>query len=199
MKQRIRKVLVDSVTLLSWVGMWLFVFTAASRCSPSVPVGGRSVSVAIVDCIEPQKSAAVAQVVSFGWEVNESGEVTAQCADTGPDGGAGQFSLGSNLVQIDPSKTHSDSQIRQVVGHELVHWLLNHGPHPERGAYHVCTWAFNDPVPPGCYPGGTSSDDMMSPVVGGVTNWSTEVYESDLGTYGVSELDRQFITWGLTP
>lgn len=153
--------------------------------SPDMPLGDRSVSVAI-DCLEPQRTWAGDMVRYFGWTVSGSGEVTVVCSES-RDGSAGEYLPGSNLVYVDPTKTQGQLAVRNVVGHELIHWRLYHGPHPEYAGYHVCDWGFNEPVPPMCYPLMSDRVALMAPTIG------------DPPVDYLAGVDRAFVAWALAP
>jgi hypothetical protein len=165
-------------------------------CGPGVdlPLGGRDIAVGIVDCLEPQRGWIRAEVESFGWHVSEAGEVDVRCTDTGEVGGAGMYQLGASEVLVDPVKAPGEFSMRAVSGHELTHWLLDHGPHPAFATLHVCTWAINDPVPPGCFPGATSDNALMSP--GGSRDWdgTTETFSfNSVREYRITPADKALI------
>lgn len=162
-----------------------------------MPLGGHDVAVAIVDCVEPKRGWIANQVTYFGWHVSDVGEVDIRCTEL--DGAAGQYRLGASEVLVDPARVNDNWSTRAVAGHELVHHLLSKGPHPETGKMHVCSWAYNDPVPPNCYPNQAADRVLMSPA--GPKEWDGDVQHFTLDhvpEYRVTEVDRQFIDWALS-
>jgi len=183
---------------MRWLLTALVLLVACGTAPMDMPLGGRDVAVSIVDCVSPQREWVAVEVQSFGWHVSEASEVSVRCADTGDQGGAGEYQLGASEVLLDPTKAAGEFAARAVAGHELVHYLLSKGPHPETGRMHVCTWPINDPIPPNCYPYAPASRVLMSPA--GPMEWDgdQEMFSLDVvPEYRVTEVDRQFIDWAL--
>lgn len=175
----------------------LFLAACGPGYSPEMPLGGRDVPVAILDCIDPQRGLIAAEIESFGWHVSDVGESAVRCADTGEHGGAGQYTLGASEVLVDPAKAPGEA-IRQVAGHELVHQLLFRGPRPSTAKLHICDVAYNETYPPGCVFGISAKNALMSPSVGGVWNGNYETVGT-LAEYRVTDADRQFIDASIKP
>lgn len=174
--------------------------TCGPSYSPQMPLGGRDVAVAIVDCLSPHREWVTDEVLSFGWHVSEAGQLTIRCTEIEDPTAAEQYTLGTNEVRLDPKKANDSFKARAASGHGAVHWLLNHGPRPEMGRYHVCSWAFNESPPPNCYPLQAASNALMFHDLGGSTPWNGD-YETftirGIPEYRVTEVDKAFMNWAL--
>src|SRR5258707_7163686 len=71
---------VRMLPFLAILALWLI---ACGGTGVNQPLGGRNVTVAIVDCIEPQRGWIASEVQMLGWHVSETGEVDVRCTDTG--------------------------------------------------------------------------------------------------------------------
>lgn len=172
---------------------------ALGSCAPGFtpPLGGRDHAVSVVGCLEPHASWIEQEVNYFGWHVAKDGEVTILC---GESEGQGEFFLDTDRIVIDVTQVHSSFDTRAVAGHELVHWLIYRGPHPERVHYHICMFAWNDPAPPNCFPDVAADNVLMSPhVLDPQQDWFSEVYVGGFAEYRITEADLALINWGLAP
>lgn len=164
------------------------------------PVGGKAHTLD-TDCPEPYRGWIAEEAREFGWQLVETGEFTVHCGDTGLNGGVEQYTLETNTVTFDPTKVGTFAMFgtKCAVGHGGVHWLIDHGPHPERAKFHVCWWYRNDPVPPNCYPYAAAENVLMSP--GGLKDWDgdQETFQfAKIPESRVTEIDQQFIDWALS-
>jgi hypothetical protein len=91
--------------------------------------------------------------------------------------GAGRWTIGSRVVEIDPTCTPGDTAFRQAVGHEVGHVL---------GMSHVCA---HEGDAPDCSPVGYGPA-MMAPRLGGVVRFGFgEAFSDSLGDDVPTELD----------
>lgn len=176
----------------------LFVFS----CAPvfTKPLGGRAVVVAIdLSCNAQQRAWVAEELQLFGWYTASIGEVTVVCGDvSGPS--QGEYFPGANEVVVDPVEAQGEFALKAVVGHELIHWRIYHGPHPELVYYHVCTWAYNEPVPPNCFPGAAAQNALMSPTSPATWDGEAETFSpSRIPAIEPTEADALFINAALTP
>jgi len=172
-------------TLLAILGLLL---VACGGAGADKPVGGRDVAVAIVDCVEPQQGWARGEIESFGWHVSTAGEVDVRCADTGDRGGQGEYRLGAHEALVDPVKAPGMFAMMATTGHELIHWRIYNGPHPEMATLHICDVAYNEEYPPGCAPGLSSKNALMSP--GGNRDW-----DGDQETFTFASVPETRVTY----
>lgn len=176
-------------------------FISLGSCAPGFtpPLGGRDVAVSIDGCTEPQRGWISEEVALFGWHVAAAGEVTVRCGEI--DGSAlGIYFLGSHEVVLDPVETIGEFSTKTVAGHELIHWFVYQGAHPDRARYHVCNWPYNEPAPPLCFPGRSAAHALMSPS-------SPEPWDGDVEHFELqqipqnepTEADVLFLDWALRP
>lgn len=116
------------------------------------------------------------------WELREPAEVTVVCNAELVPGRAGEFTPGIDEARVDPTQIHGEREFRSAVAHELIHWAISRGPHPERAEWHICKLAWNEPPPEHCYPG--NGHEVMAPVVGDI--W-------------ITAKDREFFRESMTP
>lgn len=175
---------------------------ACGGSGASKPIGGKA-HTADTDCPEPYRSWIAQEAQEFGWQLVDAGEFTVHCGDTGPEGGVEEYVLGSNTVTFDPEKLKRgfpEFGTKCAVGHGWTHRLIYFGPHPERAKFHVCEWAYNEPIPPYCYPYEAAENVLMSP--GGTKEWDGDQQAFQFGTipeYRVTDVDQKFIDWALSP
>ena len=181
--------------------IYLLALALFVSCGPALPqpVGGRDVAVQVMGCNEPQSTWVAEEVKIFGWHVAEHGEVIVRC-DEAQNGALGEYILDQDYVIVDPTRAVGEFQFKQTTGHELWHWLVYHGPHPDRARYHVCTWAYNESAPPLCFPYRAERNAMMSP--GAQTPWDGDVetfYILDVPQNVPTEADILYLNWALEP
>jgi hypothetical protein len=158
--------------------------------------------VCVAGCDEPAATwarAAIPGLDAIGgplWLAVDSAErptATVRCAELAP-GTVGQYQLGGDTVYFDPAQVHSPDQVAAVVRHELVHWRVGRGPHPERARLHVCRLV-NELPAGGCWPGrygvallnpSPSLDDWTA---SGAAPWTSEP----------TWMDSEFVLWALAP
>lgn len=182
------------------------VIVAVGACGQHDEARFGVVRVAVEDCREPQRGWIVAELDSLAalgptWRLAGAGEtpdVTVRCVAF-PDGSqaAARYTAGSNVVEVDPANAPGEFAIRSAAGHDLFHWRVDRGPHPERFVFHVCR--FQDEQPP-CYAGTFDRNAMMVPsqgVAGGGTGSFDEVDVGTLAQYEPQFSDQRLFLWAI--
>jgi hypothetical protein len=138
----------------------------------------------------------------------ECNDFTSDCMDfhisaaCGPQ--AGYYTLGSFAVHIDPARANGEFAFSGVANHELIHWYIYNGPHPERARMHICECGV---AAPECWPGDCGHNNLMSPVLAGLgtstmSSWNGDLESADVGEITQNfptEMDRRFVLWAITP
>jgi hypothetical protein len=135
-------------------------------------------------------------------------DFTSDCLDfhimsaCGPQ--AGYFDLGASVVHVDQGRANGEFAFSGVQNHELVHWYIFHGPHPDRARLHICPCGVTSPE---CWPDGCGSNALMNPVQSGLgtstaTTWDGMTEHVDVGMLTINDptdLDARFVRWAATP
>ena len=124
----------------------------------------------------------------------ERSDVTVRCV-TFPEGSrlAGRLTLTG--PEFDPTRTTSSMEVAAVVRHELVHWRIYHGPHPERATLHVCQHQWDDPS---CWPREHGIALMNPAMLGGAPIVGMdEAYAGSLPHSEVMFQDADFFLWAI--
>lgn len=117
---------------------------------------------------------------------------------------AAYFVLGTDVIHVDPARANGLFAFQGVVNHELVHWYIAHGPHPERAVLHVCPCGDHAPT---CWTGGCADRALMAPAqtgLGPVTGaeWTGATESVDPGALTQNTplaIDVRFVRWAVTP
>jgi hypothetical protein len=164
-----------------------------------------SVRVGLVGCLSPYDAdfgAVVQGLDQLGgpaWRpayAPERPDVTVRCADfLDRQPGAAHYRVGSDEVEVDPERTLGLTEFAAATRHELVHWRIDHGPHPERALLHVCaSWWDRDR----CWDGGYGLA-LMNPDLGAGAPFGEDWVGGDAVQAEPTFLDGDFLLWALSP
>lgn len=171
----------------------------ACAAKPDVGLYGRKY-VAVNGCHEPFATwarDAIPQTDRMGgseWhlaDVVDAHDVEVRCTEALPAGVAGGYHPGDSYVLLNELVLHSENDVLAAVQHELTHWRVYTGPHPERVIMHVCRQVTLPHDPIECY----SEAHGIA-----VMNATSSLGEDGDVTY-VSEptpADVEFTRWALT-
>jgi hypothetical protein len=126
----------------------------------------------------------------------EPADVVVRCKDFW-DGerGAARYEPGRDDVEVDVERTLGLTEFAAAVRHELVHWRIYRGPHPERVGLHVCAswWDRGD-----CWEGGYGLA-LMNPGLGSGTPFGADWVGGETVQAEPTFLDGDFLLWALSP
>lgn len=99
--------------------------------------------------------------------------------------GAARYRRHTPYVEIDPSRANGEFAFTAAFLHELVHWSVARGPHPDRAGLHVC----EDPSDgEDCWSGGYGLA-LMNPQLGSRRWRDTDDMFGDVPQFSVTALD----------
>lgn len=164
--------------------------------------------VAVIGCPEPHATwarNAVPLTDRMGgsvWRLADAidaHDVEVRCTESLASGVGGEYHLGDSFVRINELVLTSENDVTAAVEHELTHWRIYVGPHPERATMHVCRQVTFPHDPPECYPDwhGTAVMNPNSTLSEGCSGGGVCVGDFLASTPQMG--DVEFTRWALSP
>lgn len=197
-----------------WPLLLCVVLLSCPRANPQLY---GTVYVGLENCLEPQRTYFVESLEAFSdqlqgpvWRLAiapQAPDVIVRCADFGPpcqpgqtncEPGAARFRWGSNTVEVDYARAPGMFAFVAAYRHELIHWRIAQGPHPERARLHVCQFPNEAPD---CWSGGYEGAALMGRYLSqGMFDPGFEhVDVGPIATSSPTWRDVEFFQWAASP
>ena len=139
-----------------------------------------------------------AWVLTAPLRSSSSDDVIVRCAAINTSGVVGEYQLGTNFVTIDPYQIYGLFATKLVTQHELIHWRIAQGPHPDRATLHLCRLV--NEMPSGCWDH-RYGRSLMNPSMGQSSSVPgfDDSWSGDMPSVEMTWMDGEFLVWGITP